>query len=218
MALVFWHSLSRENIPKMIVNNKVYLASKSPRRRELISQVFKNIEFIDAPLDEPRWSREQSPREYLELCLREKMRVGIEALSAPSEASFILVADTIVVLGKEVMGKPVDRPEARQMLQKLSGQWHIVQTGITLGFFQNGKWKFLTRITETRVRFKKLSAQQIKNYVASGEPMDKAGAYGFQAKGLQLVDRIEGPYSNIIGLPVGSLRAMAEELIHGSTL
>jgi septum formation protein len=201
----------------MTLTNKVYLASKSPRRRELIAQVFKNIEFLDAPLEEPRWKPGQNPTEYLKICLEEKMRVGRAALRKPDNHSFLIVADTIVVLGKKVLGKPSSPADAAKMLGELSGKMHVVPTGVQLAYSKNGTWKIESRIVESRVKFRKLTALEIKNYVKSGEPMDKAGAYGFQAKGLQLVESIEGSYSNIIGLPVDTLREMALKMVKESS-
>jgi septum formation protein len=198
----------------MTLFNKVYLASQSPRRRELISQVFKNIQFIDAPLDEPRWNGKQSPKEYIELCLNEKLRVGKEAILNPDENSFLLVADTIVVLGKKILGKPSDASDAERMLKSLSGKWHSVPTGITLAHFNRGQWRSENRIVESLVKFRKLSPKTIREYVRTGEPLDKAGAYGFQAKGLRLVEEIKGSYTNIIGLPVVELRELTQSFLN----
>jgi septum formation protein len=121
----------------------------------------------------------------------------------------LLVADTIVVLGHDVLGKPSSVSEAEGMLMRLSGKTHVVPTGVILGHHERGVWRRRLAIEETRVRFRRLSLAEIRAYVKSGEPMDKAGAYGFQAKGVRLIESIEGSYTNVIGLPVERLRAEA---------
>ncbi len=197
----------------MHAENKVFLASKSPRRRELISQVFENIAILDADVDEPRWQSGQSPESYLRNCLQVKFDGGKDCVHGPKSGALLLVADTIVVLGNEVLGKPLNSADASRMLAKLSGKKHKVLTGLQLGRYLESGWKSITEIVESIVVFKKLTSSEIRNYIRSGEPMDKAGSYGFQARGLQLVSEVQGSYSNIIGLPVRELRTLTEKLL-----
>jgi septum formation protein len=201
----------------MRLKNKVFLASQSPRRRELILQVFENVEILEVVVDEPRWTAQQTPQDYLELCLTTKFEAGCEHLAKKSAGldpgSLLLVADTIVVFRKEVLGKPLNRADALRALKKLSAREHTVLTGLRLGQWRAGAWRTETRVIRSDVRFRRLSDPILRRYVDSGEPMDKAGSYGFQVKGLQLVDRIEGSYTNIIGLPVIELRALTEKLL-----
>lgn len=189
--------------------DKVFLASQSPRRRELVSHLFENIEIFNISFDEPQDSRGE-PKEFLSRCVGGKwaqakakmMQGGIDV----GGQAFLLVADTLVAFSGRLLGKPRDDADAVRMLKSLSGRWHEVHTGFCLN-----RWDSAADIetVTTRVRFRKLSARDIAAYVATGEPRDKAGAYGFQEKGVGLIDRIEGPYTNVIGLPVEALRRTA---------
>jgi len=190
--------------------NKVILASGSPRRRELIVYLFNNTEVLRYPCEEPVWEKGQSAKAYLESCLDEKWRCALLALENPADA-YLLVADTIVVQGKRVLGKPRDAKEAAEMLRALSKAPHLVWTGFRLGL-ADGSVAAISRTVESRVSFRKLSDKEIHEYVRSKEPMDKAGAYGFQGIGIQNIATIDGPYTNIVGLPLDELRRAALEL------
>jgi septum formation protein len=200
----------------MTLKNKLLLASGSPRRRELIAHLFENNQVIKPAFDEPAWDRKALPQHYLETCLEAKWAGAAQEASRhpwfKGGPCCLLVADTIVVLGKKVLGKPASSAEARQMLAELSGKTHIVPTGLLLGVHRDGVWKRRLAIEETRVSFRRLSRAEIAAYVKSGEPMDKAGAYGFQAKGVRLIERIEGSYTNVIGLPLQRLALEASNL------
>jgi septum formation protein len=191
----------------MRFKHKVILASGSPRRRELIGYLFKNIEILKYSCDEPLWSPGQSPKAYLELCLEAKWQAAQKVVQASDDA-VLLVADTIVIHGRQVLGKPRSPAEARATLRSLSGQRHLVWTGFRLGH-AGGSGPVQERIVESRVSFRKLSEKEIADYVRSGEPMDKAGSYGFQGIGIQNILAIEGPYTNIVGLPLEVLRESA---------
>lgn len=119
----------------------------------------------------------------------------------------IVAADTVVVLDEDILGKPKDEEEARRMLRCLSGREHEVKTGLAVYH----KDRVHLHVETTRVYFRKLSASEIDRYVASGEPMDKAGAYGIQGKGALLVSHIEGSYDNVVGLPLARLYEMMKE-------
>jgi septum formation protein len=171
---------------------KLVLASRSPRRAELLAAA--GIEFTVrvADIDETPRAGEQ-PRDYV---LR---LAGEKAAAAPrDEDETVLAADTIVVVDSEIMGKPQDPADAARMLTALSGHRHEVITGICL----RGAHRTVLDAAVTGVWFSSLSEAEIGWYVASGEPMDKAGAYGIQGLASRFIRRIEGSYSNVVGLPV----------------
>ncbi|MEO5666931.1 MAG: Maf family protein [Bdellovibrionota bacterium] len=194
----------------MLYNHKVILASGSPRRRELIGYLFKNNEVLRYPCDEPVWVKGQAAKHYLKECIEEKWRSALIVLVSPGDA-LLLVADTIVVQGNRVLGKPRDAAEARAMLQSLSMKPHRVWTSFRIGR-ADGSAPSIERVVESRVSFRKLTDKEIRDYVKSGEPMDKAGAYGFQGIGMQNIASIDGPYTNIVGLPLDELRRATQEL------
>jgi septum formation protein len=168
---------------------KLILASKSPRRAELLSAAGIEFEIRAADIDEtPRPG--ESPRDYVLRIAEEKARA--------IDGELVLAADTTVVLGGEIMGKPADAADAARMLRALSGRHHEVLTAIAL----KRSDQLETDLASTAVWFAPLSEEEIAGYVASGEPMDKAGAYGIQGLASKFVDRIEGSYSNVVGLPV----------------
>jgi len=192
------------------------LASASPRRQELLKNA--GIEFAVRPANIPeiRLSSE-SPREFAERMAREKARaIWNDALSAhrlqrtqKGGATFVLGADTIVVVDDELLGKPRYEEDAVRMLRLLSGRKHSVITGVCLlgdGFED-------VRSQATSVYFTQLTEAEIQRYIGSGEPMDKAGAYGIQGTASQWISRIEGDYNNVVGLPVDLVLRMLRE--HG---
>jgi septum formation protein len=169
------------------------LASRSPRRAELLQAA--GIEFTIRVADIDETLREgEAPRDYVLRLAAEKA----QAIPA-SEDEVVLGADTSVVLGREIMGKPRDAADATRMLRALSGQRHEVITGFCLK--QRGI-EVLCDIASTAVWFAPLSDAEIAAYVESGEPMDKAGAYGIQGLASRFVERIDGSYTNVVGLPV----------------
>ena len=194
----------------MLYKHKVLLASGSPRRRELIGYLFKNNSVLKYVCDEPMWEKGQSARAYLQLVLDEKWRCAQISLEGGTK-DLLLVADTIVIQGGRVFGKPRDAKEAREMLKALSKKPHLVWTGFRLGV-ADGSTAAITEVVESEVSFRNLSDKEISDYVKSGEPMDKAGAYGFQGIGMQNIATIKGPYTNIVGLPLEALRKAAEKL------
>ena len=171
----------------------IILASASPRRQELLKSA--GIEFIVHPADvvEARRSGE-TPKVFAERTAQEKA-LAVQSLFPKSQ---ILGADTVVIVDEEVLGKPRDQEDAVRMLRMLSGRRHAVTTGVCLvgaGFSD-------TRSETTLVEFSELTDAEIRDYVATGEPMDKAGAYAIQGIASRWIPRIEGDYSNVVGLPV----------------
>ncbi|MFB9279184.1 Maf family protein [Cohnella cellulosilytica] len=185
------------------------LASSSPRRQELISLLGLPVRIIPSGADE-RTPAEWSPSRIVEeLSRRKALAVEKELTEAADESSIIVGSDTIVVLNGQIMGKPRDRQDAERMLRQLAGNVHEVYTGVSCVRLSDGRTATSHRVTKVRMR--PLSAEQISRYVATGEPMDKAGAYGIQEIGSVLVESIEGDYFNVVGLPVSLLAVLLEQ-------
>lgn len=176
---------------------KIYLASKSPRRHEILKGLHVPFDYIESPYEE-------KISDVADLKPEEKSAklASLKAIYASNllEEGLIIGADTIVVYGDKILGKPKDRAEARRMLEELSGNKHRVISGIAL--VDAGKQKIYTHSEITYVYFRELSARDIEIYLNTGEPFDKAGAYGIQGHAGIFVERIEGCYFNVVGFPV----------------
>ncbi|WP_275555572.1 Maf family protein [Mixta sp. Marseille-Q2659] len=172
----------------------LYLASGSPRRRELLTQLGLHFERVITDVEELR-REEESAQQYVRRLAREKAQAGVAA--APQDLP-VLGADTIVVLNGEVLEKPHDARHAADMLARLSGKTHQVMTAVALADRQ----RELDCLVITEVTFRLLTPQDIHDYIASGEPMDKAGAYGIQGLGGNFVRKINGSYHAVVGLPL----------------
>jgi septum formation protein len=180
----------------------VVLASSSPRRRELLEKT--GLKFIvDAAEINEDHVRRMKPAELAKIISLEKAK----AVAARHPGSIIIAADTFGMLDGRLLGKPRDGEEARDMLKRMSGRRHRVITGFTI--LDTATGKTVSKAVETSVYFRELGKEEIAAYVGTGEPLDKAGAYAIQGLGAQLVEKIEGDYYNVIGLP---LRALAREL------
>jgi septum formation protein len=176
----------------------IVLASSSPRRRELLEKT--GLKFIvDAAEINEDHGRRMKPAELAKIISLEKAK----AVAARHPCSIIIAADTFGILGGRLLGKPRDEDEARDMLKRMSGRRHRVVTGFTILNTETGK--IVSKAVETKVYFRKLGKEEIEAYVKTGDPMDKAGAYAIQGMGAQLVEKIEGDYYNVIGLPLGAL-------------
>ncbi|ELY2853472.1 nucleoside triphosphate pyrophosphatase [Cronobacter dublinensis] len=172
----------------------LYLASGSPRRQELLGMLGVSFERLVPGVEEQRAEKE-APQDYVTRLARDKARAGV-ALAGRDLP--VLGADTIVVLDGDVLEKPRDAAHAAEMLRRLSGQTHQVMTAVALA----DSLRVRERLVITRVTFRALTAQDIAAYVESGEPMDKAGAYGIQGLGGCFVRSIEGSYHAVVGLPL----------------
>ncbi len=172
------------------------LASASPRRADLLHQAGVSFRVIPAHVEEVRRNGEAA-QAYVRRLAREKA----EVVSRTHPEFLCLAADTVVVFQEQVLEKPVDASEASQMLHALSGTQHRVMTGFCL---TDGKRSHL-EVVETTVIFRSLTNQEISAYVQSGASMDKAGAYGIQAGAAHMVSRIEGSYTNVVGLPMAEV-------------
>lgn len=180
------------------------LASASPRRRSLLRQL--GVPFTTAPADvDERVRTGETPEQYAGRLSVDKARAAADS----ADEGIVIAADTIVVLDNEILGKPSDAQDAVRMLSMLSGRTHRVITSLTVMDTTTGKT--LTRLAQTIVRFRRLSAEEIASYVQTGEPLDKAGAYGIQEKGALLISGIDGCYFNVVGLPIPLLSEMLRE-------
>ncbi len=175
------------------------LASSSPRRRRLLEQLGMEFRVVPSDVDEALHD-EGEPKELSRMLVADKA----ESVARLHPDSLVLAADTIVVHGGEIFGKPVDTQDAWRMLRALSGSVHTVHTGIALSHIESGRSESVTE--STRVYFSPLSSDEIRTYIEGGSPMDKAGAYGIQDDhGALFVERIEGDYYNVVGLPLNRL-------------
>jgi septum formation protein len=191
-----------------VLREKIILASKSPRRAEILRAIGWEFESQAANIDETRHESEDAVS-YVKRLAHEK--AATIAQSAPEIV--VLGADTVVVSGGEVLGQPRDDEDARRMLTLLSGKWHEVLTGVAL---VRGESESLVDYESTRVRFCELSPDEIDWYVSTGEPRDKAGAYAIQGRGAIFIEGIEGDYFNIVGLPVRLVYEMMRRMKQGN--
>ena len=191
-------------IKKLLNGKKFVLGSSSPRRAELLRKAGINFEVIvPENINEEQISADPVSH-VLELS-----RKKAENVAKKVNDSLILGADTVVVLNGEILGKPKDGEDAFKMLKKLSGKEHLVYTGISL--VDKDKERILSGYQLTKVKFNQLKDKEIKDYIDTGEPLDKAGAYGIQGMGNFLVEKIEGDMDNVIGLPLRKLEELLKK-------
>ena len=184
--------------------SRIVLASGSPRRQELLNRIGITDFDIRVPQTDEHYPAGLTPAQIVEYISREKADAAAK-LCTPEE--IVITADTMVFLDDQRLGKPHDEAEALSMLTALSGRKHRVCTGVTV---RQGE-KALTRTQSTDVYFREASRQELLAYIRGGEPMDKAGAYGVQGQGALLVERIDGDFFNVMGLPVVLLSRMLAE-------
>ncbi|WP_417547058.1 Maf family protein [Marinobacter segnicrescens] len=178
-----------------MMKHSVILASASPRRADLLRQLGLSFDTQPVAIDEtPRPGEE--PEAYVQRLAREKALAGYQ--QAGQAEALVIGSDTTVVLEHRILGKPVDREEAKSMLQALSGRTHQVMTGVALTTSDGTK----VSVSTTDVEFRSLDEREIDAYCDTGEPMDKAGAYGIQGRGGAFVASIKGSYSAVVGLPL----------------
>lgn len=185
------------------------LASASPRRRELLTQAGVAFSFESADLNEEVLPNEAAAAYVQRLAEEKAQAIWTRRLQADSEDAPLIVlgADTCVVCDGRILGKPVDTADARRMLEMLSGRTHAVLTGLAVITRQG----VLRAVEVTQVTFNVVTDAEIAQYIASGEPMDKAGAYGIQGHAARWIPRIEGCYFNVVGLPVARTVALLAE-------
>jgi septum formation protein len=174
----------------------IFLASKSPRRKKLLKQLNIKFKSFSVNLDEKIYKNEKPNNAVLRLS-KEKLNLA----KTKVKNGIIITADTIVVLNKTILGKPVNKKDAFRILKLLCGKTHIVYTGYSIFNFNNGKT--ICEYEKTDVTFRVLTDEEIKDYINGGSPMDKAGAYGIQDDfGAVFIEKINGCYYNVVGLPL----------------
>jgi septum formation protein len=188
-------------------SSPVYLASKSPRRKKLLNQLNIKFKVISIHINEESKNGE-TPSGMVKRLSKEKLSKARKKIND----GIIITADTIVVIDNIILGKPKDEKDAERILKKLSGRTHTVYTGYSVFNCTNNK--SITNYKKTSVTFRELENDEIKNYIASGTPMDKAGAYGIQDDfGAVFIKKINGDYYNVVGLPLSGLYDSLKKII-----
>jgi septum formation protein len=182
---------------------RLVLASQSPRRRQLLELIGVAHAVVPADIDET-WRNGETPVGHAERLAREKAAI----VSAKHRDALTVGADTIVVVDGEILGKPVDADDARRMLRRLSGRGHVVHTAVAVARAD----ALVSSVETVNVVFRKLTDADIDAYIATGEPMDKAGAYGIQGYGATIVTRIDGDFFAVMGLTLGLMVRLFDEL------
>lgn len=183
---------------------QIILASGSPRRKELLEKA--GLKFIVDPSSyEEKLDSNLEPSELVKQLSLEKA----QDVAKKYKNAFVIGADTIIVFEGKILGKPKDENDAKETLSRLSGKAHSVITGFTL--IDTATGKTISEFVETKVYFKELTSQEIDDYVKSGEPLDKAGSYATQGLGAKLIDRIEGDFDNVVGLPTSEVLKKLKE-------
>ncbi len=183
------------------MTTRFILASQSPRRRELLASIGLDFDVVPSNIPEAR-GEDESPEEYVARLSREKAA----AIAREHPSRWIIAADTTVLLGDQMLEKPLDDEDAKRMLATIAGRTHIVYTGVTLQNVERQHHE--TRVATSEVRMLPLDARDVAWYVATGEPLDKAGAYAVQGIGAMFIDSIHGSYTNVVGLPLATLFQM----------
>lgn len=183
----------------------IYLASASPRRRELLEQIGVRYQLLKVDVPEVR-APDESPEEYVLRVALAKARAGL-ALLGGSNQQPVLGADTAVVLNGEVLGKPCDQADAIDMLQRLAGGEHLVLSGVAL---MRGD-EVQSRLSVSHVRFRQIGDDEARAYWHTGEPADKAGGYAIQGLAAMFIERLEGSYSGVMGLPLFETAQLLEQ-------
>jgi len=188
------------------LKEKLMLASKSPRRAEILRAVGWEFEAVAADIDETRFASEDALSYVARLA-----RAKAEAVAGKLNEWLVLGADTVVLVDSRILGQPRDDEDARRMLQLLNGRWHEVLTGVAL--VRSGQALQVVVDHEiTRERFAEMSADEIDGYVSSGEPMGKAGAYAIQGRAALFIEEIQGDYFNVVGLPIRLVYEMSRRI------
>jgi len=184
---------------------RIILASASPRRAELLRQIRVEFELLPSQVEE-RPHPDEAPADYIIRIARAK----VIAVARQREAGLVIGADTVVVLDGHLIGKPEDEADARRLLRRLAGRWHAVMTGVALIDLETRRE--VADYDKTLVKFAQLTDTEIEWYANTGEPMDKAGAYGIQGLGGLFIDEIAGNYYNVVGLPIPLVYRLARRL------
>jgi septum formation protein len=188
-----------------LLNEKLVLASRSPRRAEILKAVGWAFEILPANVDEKRFEGEAAVP-----YVRRLAQTKAETVAKNMSTGLVLGADTVVLVDDKILGQPADAEDARRMLELLSGRWHEVLTAVAL--LRAGADSLVVEHEKTRVRFAEMSRAEIAWYVATGEPMDKAGAYAVQGGAALFIEEIHGDYFNVVGLPLRLVYKLAQAM------
>ena len=194
------------------MGKKIILGSASPRRRELLAQI--GVEFEIRVSDKEEIYHSERPEDIVcELAMMKAENVASELSEEERQDSVVIGADTVVVLDGKILGKPADAEDAVRMLSSLQGRSHEVYTGVAVTAFSgNVETQRENYAIETKVYVNPMTEQEIRDYAATGEPLDKAGGYGIQGRFAACIDRIEGDYYNVVGLPVSRVYRTLKEM------
>ncbi len=184
------------------LNMKIVLASGSPRRKELLKQFFSDFVIDQANVTEIDHLNGSS----IEQVVQKNALMKAQAVCDKHPNSLVIGADTVVFFQNQLIGKPKNPADAKKILTRFNGKWHLVYTGIAL--IETNSNKQVIDFEKTKLKFRKVSEKEIDDYVATGEPMDMAGAYASQGKGAFLIEKIEGSKTNVIGLPMEKLKVI----------
>ena len=187
--------MSNEYLLEEVLDQKLVLASRSPRRAEILAAIGWPFEAVAANIDERRFEFETAVP-----YVRRLAQTKAETVARDLSTGLVLGADTVVLVDEQILGQPSDAEDARRMLKLLSGRWHEVLTAVAI--LHAGENRSVIDQEKTRVRFAEMSDNEIDWYVETGEPMDKAGAYAVQGGAAFSIEEIQGDYYNIVGLPV----------------
>jgi len=188
-----------------MANKRIILASASPRRKELLAKIIKKFKIVPSRIDESKIKAKSPAVLALKTALAKANDVA-----AQQPKAIVIGADTIVVLGKMIIGKPKNKKDAVRILKSLSGKTHKVITGLAV--VDTAKQRINATYVVTKVKMKKVKENAILDYVDSGRPLDKAGGYGIQEIEEMFIDRIDGDYDNVVGLPVIALKKLIQKL------
>ncbi|HSE41566.1 MAG TPA: Maf family protein [Acidobacteriota bacterium] len=196
----------KKNWTNLVKNNqemkgKIILASESPRRKTMLKELNIDFQEFHSRINETLINAADAKKSAVDLAVKKVKACG-------NRDALIIGMDSLVVLGKKIMGKPRDEKEAQSMLKRLSGKKHFVVTGIALSY----KDKLVSGFESTDVFFRKLESQEIQWYISSGEPVDKAGAYAIQGIGRVFVRKINGCYFNVLGFPIAKFQVLLKKL------
>lgn len=197
--------MSHEHLFEDVLKKKLVLASRSLRRAEILNAVGWPFEMVAANVDESRFESEAAVP-----YVRRLAQTKAETVAKDLPSGLVLGADTVVLIDEEILGQPSDAEDARRTLKLLSGRWHEVLTAVAL--LRAGENRSVVDHEKTRVRFAEMSVAEIDWYVATGEPMDKAGAYAVQGSAALFIEEIQGDYFNIVGLPVRLVYKLARTM------
>ena len=190
---------------------QIILASRSPRRKALLEQIGVNFIAQESDFEEKKNVKYSTPVNIRKLVINNAKGKALD-IASKIDRGIVLGGDTVVLCEGKIIGKPNDFKDAIAILNFLNGKMHQIFSGIALVKKELGKQKSLTDYEATKVYFRKLTDGEIAQYIATGEPLDKAGAYGIQEKGAVLIKKIEGDFYNVVGLPIAKMLTLAKKM------